>query len=328
MFIFLVELVTSKVFLHASEERSFIQWMRNTNQFYTGAEYHFRLGIYLSHSRWIRDFNKGKHTFKVGHNKFSAFTTAEYESLLGAKYTNPARKSLSKSKPLIKSTDKQIPESLDWRDRNLVNTIRNQMDCGSCWAFSAIASCEAAYSLVTGKLLQFSEQNLVDCVEDAFGCFGGWPSDSIDHIVTKQNGKFNSPNNYPYVAIKNFDCTFDEFLAIGSVSGYYEVTKEDENDLLEKVANHGVVSVCIHSGDSEFKLYTGGIFDLPSCSKLFLDHAVDVVGYGSENGKDYWIVRNSWGNQWGEEGYVRMSRNKDNQCGIASSAIVAYTEVQ
>lgn len=118
-------------------------------------------------------------------------------------------------------------------------------------------------------------------------------------------------------------CSFDSSKAIGKVTSYYLVFFHSESDLLYKVAQTGVVSVGIDASLASFHSYSSGIYQDSSCSSWFLDHAVACVGYGSEDGTDYWIVRNSWGTAWGEKGYVRILRGQ-NMCGIASSAIVAY----
>ncbi|OHT02182.1 Digestive cysteine proteinase 2 [Tritrichomonas foetus] len=323
MFAFLLAAATSKVFIQLNEERSFIHWMRTHNQFYTGDEYHFRLGLYLCRTRWINDFNKGQHTFTVGHNKFSTYTPAEMNSLLGA---NPksanSMKSYSIQKFLKKQNKGDAPESLDWRDKGVLNSVRDQAKCGSCWAFSAIATCEAAYAIHSNQLLAFSEQNLVDCADWCDGCAGGWPSSAINYVIAFQNGQFNSQTDYPYEAVQQ-DCRFDSSKAIGQVSLIVDVNSGDENDLRNRVFTFGVAAVAIDASASDFHAYTSGIYYREGCSTSFLDHAVAVVGYGSESGNEYWIVRNSWVSAWGESGYIRMSRNKNNMCGIATQAIIA-----
>ncbi|OHT02181.1 Crustapain [Tritrichomonas foetus] len=321
MFAFLLAAASSKVLLQLSEERSFLSWMRQNNQFYTGDEYHFRLGLFLSHSRWINEFNKRGNSFKVGHNKFSTYTPAEYKAILGYNSGNIPSNAI---KAPIQGRNRGAPTSWDWREKSVVNGIKDQASCGSCWAFSAITTCESAYAIKTGKLLRFSEQNIVDCCQACYGCSGGWPNKGIDHVINNQERKFQLEDDYPYTAVDG-TCVFDADKGVGDVTGYYEVGFFDENDLLDKVYQYGVASVAIQAGTTEFMSYTGGVFDLPSCSFLFLDHAVAVVGYGVESdGIEYWVVRNSWGTSWGEEGYIRMSRNKSNQCGIATQAIVAY----
>ncbi|KAK8846156.1 hypothetical protein M9Y10_020161 [Tritrichomonas musculus] len=317
MLALLLSIVASKVQLGLTEERQFLQWMRTNNKFYTGDEYHLRLGIFLSHARYCQEFNrKNGLTFRVGINQFSCHTPAEYKAILGV------RGSSKKLRETIVSKSKaNVPDSYDWRDKKVVNPIKDQASCGSCWAFSAIATSESAYAIATGKLLQFSEQNLVDCAP-CYGCGGGWADAGCNYVIQDQAGQFNSEDDYPYTATDG-TCTYNAAKGIGKITKLITVSFGNEDDLKEKVATYGVASVSISAGNTPFMSYAGGILDDDDCLFAQIDHAVACVGYGSENGVDYWIVRNSWGTKWGEQGYVRMSRNKSNQCSIASEAFVA-----
>lgn len=301
-----------------TEECQFLQWMRLNNKLYTGEEYHFRLGIFISNLRYCREFNQRNGlTFRVGINIFSCYTPSEYKTLLGTEFL---KRNIKYTK--IPNT-KSAPDSFDWRDKGVVNPIRNQGDCGSCWAFSTISTSESAYTITTGNLLHFSEQNLVDC-SPGFGCRSGWTYIAMDYILNSQNGTFNTEDQYPYTATDG-QCSFDASKSVGKVTEYVYAQKDDENDLKEKIASIGVASISIHSGNQAFMLYSGGILDDEDCTGDFarIDHAVAAVGYGSENGVDFWIVRNSWGESWGENGYVRMVRNKGNRCFIATQAFIA-----
>jgi len=297
-----------------NEERQFLSWMRNTNQFFTGDEYHFRLGVFLSTARYVEEFNRKGASFKLGLNHLSHLTPSEYKSLLGAFVPD------TEMRPTIENTN-AAPESFDWREKGAVNAIKDQAQCGSCWAFSAIQTCESAYFIAKKTLLSLSESNLVDCVTSCYGCNGGWPYKAIDYVIKNQGGKFNSEEDYPYVA-QTRKCAYNAAKAIGSVSGYKSIPKNEEQ-LKEAVYTYGPASICIDASCASFHSYSSGIYNEPKCSSLFLDHAVGCVGYGSENGKDYWIVRNSWGTSWGEQGYVRIARNAKNMCGVASSVIIA-----
>lgn len=315
MFAVLLCFISSKVQLSLSEERQFLQWMRTNNNFYTGDEYHFRLGIFLSNARYCQEFNRKKGlTFRLSVNKFSCHTPSEYKSLLGAKQV---QNKVIRSTISNKKSD--IPDSFDWREKGVVNPIKDQADCGSCWAFSAITTSESAYAITKGQLYQLSEQNLIDC-SPCWGCSGGWPTDALSFVLEVQRGQFMTETDYPYRAM-DCACQLDYSKLVGKITGIQNVNAGDEIDLKEKVATYGVASVCIAAGNANFMSYSSGILDNDDCGMV--DHAVAVVGYGSENGVDFWIVRNSWGSSWGEEGYVRMIRNKDNQCSIASMALVA-----
>lgn len=147
--------------------------MRTNNKFFIGDDYHLRLGIFISNLRYCQEFNKRKGlSYKVGINKFLCHTPSEYKSLLGVQTSSfrsiPKKQSITKSK-------QTIPDSFDWKSKGVVNPVKDQSSCGSCWAFSSISTSESAYAISTGNLLRFSEQNLIDCSESCNGCTGGWP---------------------------------------------------------------------------------------------------------------------------------------------------------
>ncbi|OHS94721.1 Pro-cathepsin H [Tritrichomonas foetus] len=325
MFSFFLSVVSSKILLSQAEEKSFVSWMRTNNKFYTGDEYHFRLGLFLTQQRWANEFNRKGSLFTVGLNKFSAYTPAEQRVLLGVKISS--QKSLENSgKKSFKLTEQQkkaVPPQLDWRDKNVVNPIKDQGDCGSCWAFSAISTAESAYAIKNNELLSYSEQNLVDCCPLCFGCVSGFPNYALKHVETTQNHQFCRESDYIYTATDDQGCRFSQFDHVGYYSGSVSVERYDEQDLLEKVGTYGVASICMDAHLPTFLAYQNGIYETDECSERFLNHAVNVVGYGSENGVDFWIARNSWGTGWGENGYFRIRRNADNMCGIATEAFVA-----
>ena len=308
-----VTLASSAYYLQ-HEEKSFLMWMRTTNQFFTGDEYQTRFGIFLTNSRFVKEHNAANKRFTVSLNKYAAYTQAEYQSLLG--FRMDLRKRTTSTKP----TKKTNAESVDWRDKGVVNEIKDQGQCGSCWAFSSVQAAESADAISTGTLQSFSEQNLVDCVIQCYGCNGGLMTSAYDYIIESQNGQWCLEKDYVYKALDG-TCQFSKYNHVGSISKYIVVSEGDENDLASKVENYGPVAVAIDASNWSFQLYTKGIYDEPSCSSYSLDHGVGCVGFGSEDGTKYWIVRNSWGKSWGENGYIRMIW-ENNQCGIASWASV------
>lgn len=295
--------------------------MRNTNNYYNGDEYHFRLGIFLSNQKYVQEHNSNpSKTFKLKMNKFAALTPSEYNLLLGFK-PSIARNHIKKS--TIK-TVKNNDVELDWRTKGAVNPIKDQGNCGSCWAFSALQSCESAEFLKYNILYSLSEQSLVDCVTTNKGCNGGSPVDAFEYIINKWNGKVMLEDDYPYQAVRSY-CLYDKAKAVGHFSSYIVVESGSETDLAAKCEQYGPVSIGIDATKASFQLYSSGIYDEPHCNIFMINHGVGLVGYGTEDDVAYWIVRNSWGTSWGEAGYIRMIRGT-NQCGEATYATIAISE--
>ncbi|OHT02261.1 Clan CA, family C1, cathepsin L-like cysteine peptidase [Tritrichomonas foetus] len=314
--LFLSFISCSKYLQH--EEKSFVGWMRNTNQIFTGDEYQLRFGIYVSNARYVQEHNsKIDKTFTLSLNKFAALTPAEYRSMLGLR---PSIRNLPQSKSTSTSTSnfKDDIEYLDWREKGVVNPIKNQQQCGSCWAFSAVQAIESMNAIQSGKLERYSEQSLVDCVLTCFGCSGGLVDLAFDYIISREHGKMNLESEYPYVGVEE-SCKFNNMQKVGSISNYKGINSGSEDDLADKLQKEGPIAVGIDASATSFTLYSGGIYDEKGCSPSNLDHGVGCVGFGKEGDIKYWIVRNSWGEEWGEKGYIRMIW-KNNQCGIASMA--------
>uniref|UniRef100_A0A8C6W5Q4 Cathepsin S n=1 Tax=Nannospalax galili TaxID=1026970 RepID=A0A8C6W5Q4_NANGA len=201
---------------------------------------------------------------------------------------------------------------------------RPEGSCGACWAFSAVGALEAQVKLKTGKLVSLSAQNLVDCATEKYrnkGCNGGFMTEAFQYII--DNSGIESEASYPYKA-KDEKCHYDSKNRAATCSRYTELPYGSEDALKEAVANKGPVSVGIDASRPSFFLYRSGVYDDPTCTQN-VNHGVLVVGYGNLDGKDYWLVKNSWGLHFGEQGYIRMSRNNKNHCGIAS--FCSYPEI-
>lgn len=304
----------------AHEEKSFVGWMRENSMMFTGDEYHFRLGVWLSNKRYVQQHNAGNSHFILAMNRLSHLTPSEYHSLLG--YKNSGRN--HKYSIINEKNAGSHPDSFDWRDHpGVIGPVKDQNDCGSCWAFSTIFGLESNWAVKHNAAYILSEQNLVDCCSSAAGCNGGFPADAWDWMIDEQGGKTMLEVDYPYTSQEG-TCKWNKKKAAPpQVKGYVEVADCDENDLAEKIANLGPASIAIDASLYSFMMYQSGIYDDPKCSSMNLDHAVGCVGYGVENGAKYWIDRNSWGEMWGEKGYIRMARDKDNQCGVATEAFIA-----
>ncbi|KAF7142731.1 hypothetical protein RHSIM_Rhsim05G0087200 [Rhododendron simsii] len=299
-------------------------WLVGHGKTYNAAgEKERRFEIFKDNLRFIEEHNSVNRSYKVGLNRFADLTNEEYRSMFlsGTMKTvklnrMPGR---NNSNRYVVRVGETLPKRVDWRERGAVNSVKDQGQCGSCWAFSTIAAVEGINQIVTGNLVSLSEQELVDCDRSwNKGCNGGNVDYGFRFIIN--NGGIDTEKDYPY---RGVDGTCDQNRRnrrVVSIDGYEDVPANDENSLRKAVANQPV-SVAIESSGRDFQLYESGVFT-GSCGTS-LDHAVVVVGYGSENGIDYWIVRNSWGPNWGEKGYIRMQRNINTpigKCGITLTA--------
>ncbi|CAH1173502.1 unnamed protein product [Phaedon cochleariae] len=281
-----------------------------------------RYSIFQSNMLTIAKHNKkyenGESTFEMGINKFADLTPEEFVAMISNPYIwNTTLEFEQASFEDVMDTD--IPEEVDWRKKGAVTAVKNQGGCGSCWSFSATGTIEGQYFIKEGKLVSLSEQQIVDCAtKETYkcgGCKGGYANNALKYAA---DYGMMLENSYPYMA-KDQSCQYNESQVAVKSSSYKSVKSGDENELKKAVALVGPISVCIDATHN-FQLYKSGIFDDETCREKGINHAVLVVGYGSLNGKDYWIVKNSWGAGWGQDGYILMSRNKD-QCAIAYYAV-------
>jgi KDEL-tailed cysteine endopeptidase len=194
--------------------------------------------------------------------------------------------------------------SLDWRTKGVVNPVKSQGQCGSCWAFAAVAVLEGHYALRTNKLEQFSEQQIVSCdhEDDNEGCNGGLIITALQWI--SRGNYLATEAEYPYTA-KDDQCNLD-IKGHGGVTAVHLVTPKDITATVAAI-NKGPVGVLVSAGNKYFRFYQTGVMNAVECGGD-LDHAITIVGYGTEDSEDYYIVRNSWGSGWGEEGYIRLGR--------------------
>ncbi|KAH8370498.1 hypothetical protein KR093_003683 [Drosophila rubida] len=278
-----------------------------------------RLQIFVENKKLIERHNKryanGEETYKMGINQFSDLKSSEFQNVMLSSI-NANELTLGISQIYTPSSSVQIPGSIDWRQKGAVTRVKNQGGCGSCWAFAAIGTLEGQHFIKNQQLVSLSEQNLVDCSKNNGGCNGGWPETALNYI--KDNGGVDTEDSYPYEA-KDGECRFKAEHIGAQVAGTVGVASEDESALAAAVAEKGPISVAVDA--SFFQHYQGGVLNESSCQGG-VNHGVVVVGYGRDDiGGDYWLVKNSWGEYWGENGYIRMARNKSNQCKIASHGV-------
>ncbi|PUZ46369.1 hypothetical protein GQ55_7G069900 [Panicum hallii var. hallii] len=297
------------------------QWMAKYGRVYTdAAEKARRLEVFKANVALIESVNAGNHKFWLEANQFADLTDDEFRATrTGYKpASGKGRRTTTGFRYANVSLD-DIPDSVDWRAKGAVTPIKDQGECGCCWAFSTVASMEGIVKLSTGKLISLSEQELVDCDVNGMdqGCNGGEMDDAFQFII--DNGGLNTESNYPYTAS---DGTCDSSKAsndAASIKGYEDVPANDEASLRKAVANQPV-SVAVDGGDSHFRFYKGGV--LSGTCGTELDHGIAAVGYGvASDGTKYWIMKNSWGTSWGEGGYIRMERDIADEGGLCGLAM-------
>ncbi|NXI43264.1 CATS protein, partial [Galbula dea] len=255
----------------------------------------------------------GLHSYELGMNHLADMTSEEVAALLTGLSAAPGPKGVSSYRP---QPVRELPDTVDWREKGCVTEVKNQGACGSCWAFSAVGALECQVKLKTGKLVSLSAQNLVDCsmMYGNKGCSGGFMTSAFQYII--DNEGIDSDESYPYTA-QNGTCQYNASTRAATCSRYVELPYGDEAALKDAVATIGPVSVAIDATQPTFFLYRSGVYDDPRCTQE-VNHGVVAIGYGTLGDKDYWLVKNSWGVTFGDQGYVRMVRNRGNHCGIAS----------
>mmetsp|Transcript_11020 Transcript_11020/g.30954 ORF Transcript_11020/g.30954 Transcript_11020/m.30954 type:complete len:383 (+) Transcript_11020:81-1229(+) len=315
------------VFQRATErarfERAFEDFIREYGRIYhTRDEWESRFQIFSANLKFIEIENRKSHSYVLGVNTFADQTPEEFgKDHLGMNGPAPAKL----FGDLLhlgthKFSGQAPPASVDWSAKGAVTAPKNQAQCGSCWSFSTTGALEGAWQIATGKLLSLSEQQLVDCAKNGnMGCQGGSMDLAFAYL---EKHPVCMETSYTYKAkdgvCKESNCTVG--IPKGGVKGFKDVHVHDEQALLEAVAQQPV-SVAIEADEMAFQLYKGGILTQKCGSKL--DHGVLLVGYGTENGTDYWKVKNSWGASWGEAGYIRLKRGvpKDGECGIKDGPV-------
>merc|ERR1712180_180250 len=253
------------------------------------------------------------HEFTQGVNALSDLTEEEYKQ----QYLSSLIVPTSSNATMHVADNEPIPNAVDWRSQGLVTPVKNQGSCGSCYSFSATGALEGAWKKARGSLPSLSEQQIVDCSGryGNYGCRGGWYQSSWRYL--RDAGGDESESGYPYTA-RQGRCNFNRGMVVATVKSYHDTQPGSEQALTQALAQVGPVSVAIDASASTFRRYRQGVHYSRSCSSRRLNHAVLAVGFGSEGGSDYFLVKNSWGTRWGAGGYIKMARNKRNNCGIAS----------
>jgi len=297
---------------------SFVQWKTTHAKRYDSEhEHRLRYAIWSENLRYIEEFNaKGDASYWLKMNEHGDLTPAEFQQRLGSFPPHGTGEHGSDYIP----GDGPFPSSVDWRTKGAVSSVKNQGSCGSCWAFSSLGAVEGAWALYgnSTQVFSLSEQQLVDCSTENLGCQGGLFDFAFEYVVS--NG-VTTEKAYPYKA-RATSCHYNRKDAVATISSYRDIEQGNEQALTAALAEHGPIAIAIDASHLSFQFYGGGIYSPWLCSSTNLDHGVLAVGYGTDDksGKDYYIVKNSWGTTWGMDGYLYMVRNNKNKCGVASCA--------
>uniref|UniRef100_A0A667ZIC2 Cathepsin 12 n=1 Tax=Myripristis murdjan TaxID=586833 RepID=A0A667ZIC2_9TELE len=273
-----------------------------------------RRAIWENNMRVIDENNQG---FFMGTRLFT-MAMNKYGAMMNAQFVRRGKN--ASARKLRHNAEKLGAHLVDYRAMGYVTEVKDQGYCGSCWAFSTTGAIEGQIYKRTGRLTSLSEQNLVDCSRPygTYGCNGAWMANAYDYVI---NNGLQSTSTYPYTSVDTQPCFYDSRLSVAHISDYRFIPKGDEQALADAVATIGPITVAIDADHPSFLFYSSGIYEEPNCNPNNLSHAVLLVGYGSEEGQDYWIIKNSWGTSWGEGGYMRLIRDGSNTCGIASYAL-------
>ena len=327
MKVILFVLTISLIFSSITDEKIFHKFQKFVQkydkQYDSMEEYMERFRIFKNNLLSLQGKNEIPSHHKIGITKFADLTDEEFHKKYCGFKMNKSNFINLKKVQLKKNL--KLPESFDWvTDKNVLGEPKNQYSCGSCWAFSIVGHLEALYYMKYGEHKTFSEQQLVDCDTNDQQCNGGEFATAFEWII--QNGGLESDTDYPYKA-KTQTCTQDKTKNIVKVTSYELLETTDEEIIKQYLYENGPLAIGINSNPLNWYAY--GVIDWgkDNCSPDYIDHAVILVGYGHdhEEGLDFWRIRNSWGANWGEKGYFRVSRGKGT-CGVNQHISAATIE--
>jgi len=297
-------------------------WKTQHKKTYSASEELTRFGIFVENFLKVQKLNAESDSAKFALNHFADMTATEFklQHATGG-FFEPHNKWVA-SNTVSAQVNGDLPDSIDWRSKGAVTPVKNQGQCGSCWAFSATGLLEGFNFINKGELVSFSEQQIVDCdTNQNEGCNGGWPYLAVEYAA--ENG-IETESDYPYTA-KDGKCKFQKSKAVKVANGYSFVPTASAHELKAALAK-GPVAVLIEADQQAFQFYSSGVIT-KGCG-ADLNHAVLAVGYGKFEGHEAFVVKNSWGTSWGQDGYVLIGTSqKENKgkgvCGILAQPLIA-----
>jgi len=285
--------------------------------FENGKEFVHRLEIFAKMVQTIEEHNASGQSWQMGLNQFSHMTTSEWRDAVRLSTRPPSLRRDPAAKihgePRVAN-----PASVNWVTAGAVTPVKNQGQCGSCWSFSTTGAMEGAYFLKYGNLQSFSEQELVSCDTSDSGCNGGWMDAAFTWI--QKNGGIETEANYPYTSGNGAtgSCKGTGNSVTNSAPTGFADVQAGSVSALESAVAQQPVSIAIQADQASFQSYKSGVLTA-RCGQQ-LDHGVLATGYGTLDGVDYWMVKNSWGATWGDNGYILIEKSSANLCGVLSAA--------
>jgi C1A family cysteine protease len=307
------------VLTHALYQEEFAAWVASENKTYHSfEEYQYRLGVFSANVDKIQKLNEesnGGAVFSI--NKFADLTALEFDS----RYKGYKGVPTWVVKEDMELPEIEAPATYDWEPSGKVTPVKNQEQCGSCWAFSATENIESVYMIAKGltnaNFKPLAPQQIVDCDKGDAGCNGGWPYKAFEYVISA--GGQDTEASYPYKAV-NQACHFLPADVGAKITNWKYVGRNSEPDMLTGVATVSPLSICVDA--SKWQFYSSGVMTAAQCGNS-LDHCVQITAYDTTTAPKWWRVRNSWGASWGEKGFIRLEYGS-NTCGLAddpSSAV-------
>jgi len=298
-------------------ETEFSKWAESYNKAYTPEEYQYRLAVFASNVEIIDQLNEESDGAIFGINEFSDLSPEEFTKIYNGFVPGPE----DAERPLLDLPNAAAPDTFSWLDSSKVTAVKNQAQCGSCWAFSATENIESVWmiakNLTASDMKPLAPQQIVDCDKSDGGCNGGWPRTAYTYVINAHGQ--DTEASYPYRAV-NQACHFILADVEATISSYkYATTSRNEDQMKTATATVSPLSICVDA--SKWQSYRSGVMTAAQCGTS-LDHCVQIVGYDTSSATPFWNVRNSWGASWGEKGFIRLAYGH-NTCGLAQEPTTA-----
>jgi len=316
------------------EASLFTQFMRTYNKQYAPQEFVQRFQIFKNNLREIERRNQMSTGASYNITKFADMSKEEFRTYpCGVNKLSDLASKNPKFKPVMAEPEifsGALPTSFDWVAKGAVTPVKDQAQCGSCWAFSTIGNIEGVWFLAGNRLVSLSEQEIVSCSTTDYGCEGGWPFWALtDMLASPYSGRFDTEVGYPYTSGTgdNGVCNFKTTDVGATIKSYKSYCNEQtspctEPQMQQLLITYGPLSVCLDAGPMQY--YQGGVDNPTDCDPNAIDHCVTLVGYGVDNNVPFWRLKNSWNTNWGEQGYYRLIRGTG-ACGINKVITIAST---